>query len=79
MAVVAWLAAEKCEPYAEIVRFAVATAMCRGEIARLEWGYVDEEKRLVIVRDRNLVEKRKRSVGSAPGRCLGGAETPSEG
>lgn len=38
--------------YAEAVRFAVATAMRRGEITRLTWSDVDEAKRLVLVRDR---------------------------
>ena len=50
--VVAWLAKEKGELFAEIVRFAAATAMRRSEIARLEWTDVDEAKRLVLVRDR---------------------------
>lgn len=38
--------------YAEVVRFAVATAMRRGEICRIVWSDVDEAKRLVLVRDR---------------------------
>lgn len=40
------------EVYADVVRFAVHTAMRRGEIARLLWADVDETKRLVLVRDR---------------------------
>ncbi len=47
-----WLTKEKGELFAEIVRFAVATAMRRGEIERLAWSDVDEKKRLVLVRDR---------------------------
>lgn len=50
--VCAWLAQEKGEIFADIVQFAVATAMRRGEIGRLVWGDVDERKRLVLVRDR---------------------------
>lgn len=50
--ITAWLAAEKGELFADIVRFAVATAMRRGEIARLAWADVDAGKRLVLVRDR---------------------------
>ena len=38
--------------YADAVRFAVLTAMRRGEITGLLWGDVDAEKRLVMVRDR---------------------------
>lgn len=38
--------------YADVVRFAVATAMRRGEIARLQWADVDATKRLVLIRDR---------------------------
>jgi integrase len=38
--------------YADVVRFAVLTAMRRGEIVRLRWADVDATKRLVLVRDR---------------------------
>jgi integrase len=38
--------------YADVIRFAVATAMRRGEITRLQWDDVDNDKRLVLVRDR---------------------------
>jgi integrase len=38
--------------YADAVRFAVGTAMRRGEIARIEWGDLDIEKKMVLVRDR---------------------------
>lgn len=47
-----WLAREKGELFADIVQFAVATAMRRGEIERLLWADVDQAKRLVLVRDR---------------------------
>lgn len=38
--------------YADAVRFAVVTAMRRGEIAALQHGDVDRLKKLVLVRDR---------------------------
>ena len=44
--------------YADAVRFAVATAMRRGEIVRIEWGDVDVAKRLVLVRDRKDPRKK---------------------
>ena len=50
--VIAWLSEHKGELFAEVVRFAVATAMRRGEIARVCWADVDEGKRLLLVRDR---------------------------
>jgi integrase len=52
VAVCDWLAKNKRPLFADIVRFAVATAMRRGEIARLTWGDIDAEKRLALVRDR---------------------------
>lgn len=36
----------------DVVRFAVATGMRRGEIVRILWSDVDAERRLVLVRDR---------------------------
>jgi integrase len=44
--------------YAEVVRFAVVSAMRRGEIAQLRWADVDEAKRLVLVRDRKDPRKK---------------------
>ena len=38
--------------YADVVRFAVATAMRRSEISRLRWVELNEAKRLILVRDR---------------------------
>jgi integrase len=58
-AITAWLAEQKGELFAEIVRFAVATAMRRGEIERLLWADVDEKKRLVLVRDRKDPRQKK--------------------
>jgi integrase len=36
----------------DFVRFAVATAMRRGEICRIRWADVDEARRCVLIRDR---------------------------
>ena len=38
--------------YADVVRFAVGTAMRRGEIVKLLRSDIDSEKRLILVRDR---------------------------
>jgi integrase len=54
----AWLANERGELYADVVRFAVATAMRRGEIVKLLWSDVDNVKRLVMVRDRKDPRKK---------------------
>ena len=40
------------EHLADVVRFAIASCMRRGEIVRLTWGDVDWDKRLIRVRDR---------------------------
>lgn len=47
--------------YADVVRFAVLTAMRRGEITRLRWADVDEAKKLVLLRDR---KHPRRKVGN---------------
>lgn len=44
--------------YADVVRFAVLTAMRRGEITRLRWEDVDAAKKLVLVRDRKHPRKK---------------------
>jgi len=44
---------------ADAVRFAVATAMRRGEICRILWSDVDEERRLVLIRDRKHPKRTK--------------------
>jgi integrase len=44
--------------YADVVRFAVLTAMRRGEITRLRWDDVDAAKKLVLVRDRKHPRKK---------------------
>lgn len=43
---------------ADIVRFAIATGMRRGEIIRIQWEDVDRERRLVLVRDRKHPRKK---------------------
>lgn len=53
-----WLHSERGALYANVVRFAVATAMRRGEIARLQWADVDRAKRLLLVRDRKDPRKK---------------------
>ncbi len=47
------------EKYAEATRFAVATAMRRSEICGLLWADVDEQNRLVMIRDRKHPRKKK--------------------
>jgi len=50
--IVEHLATQRGELFADVVRFAVATAMRRSEIARLTWADIDHGKRLALVRDR---------------------------
>lgn len=52
-----WLAARQRHqnghiPHYDIVRFAIATCMRLSEIGRIQWGDLDEDKRLVLVRER---------------------------
>jgi integrase len=56
---VQWLALNKSAMYADMVLFAVATAMRRGEIVRIVWADVDEAKRMVLVRDRKDPRQKK--------------------
>lgn len=57
-AVLAHLAENYGQIYADATRFAVLTAMRRGEIVGLLWADVDEAKRLVLVRDRKHPRKK---------------------
>ena len=50
--VLAWLASERGQVYADAVRFAVATAMRRAEYCRIVWEDVDAERQMVLVRQR---------------------------
>jgi integrase len=45
----------------DVVRFAIASCMRRGEITRILWADVDEARRLVLVRDR---KHPRRTVGN---------------
>ena len=56
--VLAYLEQQHGALYSDAVRFAVLTAMRRGEIARLRWADVDEAKKLVLVRDRKHPRKK---------------------
>lgn len=58
LAVVAELEKSFGQLYADVVRFAVLTAMRRGEIARLMWADIDAVKRLVLIRDRKDPRKK---------------------
>ncbi len=44
---------------ADIVRFAMATTMRRGEIIQLRWDDLDAAKRLILVRDRDDPRKKQ--------------------
>lgn len=50
--IVQWLEVHRAQIYGDVVRFAVATAMRRGEIVRLKWSDLDSDKKLILVRDR---------------------------
>lgn len=56
---VEWLTVEKGVMYADIVLFAVGTAMRRGEITKIVWTEVDEKNRMVLVRDRKDPRQKK--------------------
>lgn len=43
----------------DVVRFAIASAMRRAEICRILWADVDEERRLVLIRDRKHPKRTK--------------------
>jgi hypothetical protein len=58
VAIVDWLKRKRGQVFADIVEFAVGTAMRRGEIAKLKWGDIDEKKRLILVRDRKDPRKK---------------------
>ena len=56
-----WLERNRGQVYADVVRFAVATAMRRAEIMRLTWDGLDSAKRLALVTDR---KDPRRTVGN---------------
>jgi integrase len=47
------------QPYADVVRFAVATACRRGEICAVKWDDIDHDKRLLLIRDRKDPRQKK--------------------
>jgi integrase len=57
--------------FADIVRFAVLTAMRQGEITALLWADLDEAKKLVLIRDRKDPRKKQGNDQWVP--LLGGA------
>lgn len=50
--VLEWLAAEKGQIYADAALFAAITAMRRGEVCRIQWADLDDDKKMVLIRDR---------------------------
>lgn len=50
--VLAWLAAEKGQIYADAALFSAITAMRRGEVCRILWSDLDDDKKMVLIRDR---------------------------
>lgn len=55
----AWLARERAPIYADVVRFAVVTAMRRAEVCRIVWEDVDTEKKMVMIRQRKHPRQKK--------------------
>lgn len=56
--IVEWLELSRGRVYADAVRFAVMTAMRRGEIVRLEWIGLDAEKKLALIKNRKDPRKK---------------------
>lgn len=56
--IVEWLELNRGRVYADAVRFAVMTAMRRGEIVRLEWIGLDAEKKLALIKNRKDPRKK---------------------
>lgn len=53
-----WLESNRGRVFADVVRFAVMTAMRRGEIVRLEWAGLDHEKKLALIKNRKDPRKK---------------------
>jgi integrase len=68
--VLAWLAEHKGQVYADVVAFAVGSAMRRSEIARVAWADLDAKKKTVLVRDRKHPRQKKGNDMHVP--LLGG-------
>ncbi len=58
MRLVEWLEVNRGRVYADAVRFAVMTAMRRGEIVRLRWDGLDLAKKLILITDRKDPRKK---------------------
>lgn len=54
-----WLTDNHGQVYADIVRFAVGTAMRRGEIVKVTWADLDAKKKMILVRDRKDPRKKE--------------------
>jgi len=54
-----WMERERGKVYADVIRFAVATAMRRAEICRIVWEDVDVERKLVMIRQRKHPRQKK--------------------
>ncbi len=52
--------------YADVLLFAVATAMRRGEIVKLRWVDLDEERRIIWVRDRKHPRRKEGNDDAVP-------------
>lgn len=59
---------------ADVIRFALATAMRRGEIARIAWADVDEARRLVTIRDRKDPRRKAGNDQAIPLLAVGGID-----
>lgn len=57
--VLQWLTANHGQVYADVVRFAVGTAMRRGEIVKVTWADLDAKKKMILVRDRKDPRKKE--------------------
>lgn len=53
-----WLQEYRGQRYADCVRFAVLTAMRRGEVAAVRWSDIDHQKKLLLVRNRKDPRKK---------------------
>lgn len=57
--VLQWLTDNHGKVYADVVRFAVGTAMRRGEIVKVTWADLDDKKKMILVRDRKDPRKKE--------------------
>lgn len=57
--VLQWLTDNHGPVYSDVVRFAVGTAMRRGEIVKVTWADLDAKKKMILVRDRKDPRKKE--------------------